>query len=206
MHRDASERARIGGKRAASAPASLSRTTAAMHTSFPSTAFIARRGTHRTGPLLPPSHLAPSLARLRHRNIWDYGKRKRRVGTDGRTDEGRPDADCQRGFTCSAFFRKAARSGEARRPRPRPGDAAAVAASNSIVWVGRRTHIFGAIEGLSFSSKLSSNVHLCHPENAIPRMHRTREGGLYLRNLTAHHTAKYASSLPLSRPELPKVK
>ena len=176
---------------------------------------------HRS-PRRPSSHGAArtglalsSLPRTSHRRSLDYAiaifgtTEKGREGLgrrDGRTDEGRPDADCQRGFTCSAFFRKAARSGEARRPRPRPGDAAAVAASNSIVWVGRRTHIFGAIEGLSFSSKLSSNVHLRHPENAIPRMHRTREGGLYLRNLTAHHTAKYASSLPLSRPELPKVK
>ena len=115
MHRDAceraSERARIGGKRAASsAPPSLSRPTAAMHAAFPSARRPSSHGPRAPHSSLPPSSVPPTVARSTTPSQYLGLRKKEEKEGLRRTDGRRTDADCQRGFKCSAFFRKAARS------------------------------------------------------------------------------------------------
>ena len=169
MHRDASERA---SERAGKDWRQKSRLLGASLPLSPycghaccvplgAAAFIARPA--RTA-LLPPALLGPS-----HRRSLDYAiaifgttekGREGRVATDGRTEDG---CGLPEGLQMFRFFPEGGKvaPAEARRPRPRPGGRHPTLsyggrAPGGRGRVGRRAHILGAIEGLSFSSKLSS--------------------------------------------------
>ena len=114
-------------------------------------------GLHRTRHSTPPalyflpSSLIPPAAGLGYRNIWDYGKRKGRVGAGGRTDGRRTDGRVRmwtaRGASHVPLFSgrrqgRMRRGGAPRRKRrwhPTP----------SFAWRSRagHAHFRGAVEG-----------------------------------------------------------